>query len=108
MGLKTTNYEVNGLVLPEAYAIFESADTKANPVVATFKIHSTRENASKLQPLERKRVRFQWDRNTNPVEEAYKYAKKHEVEQVNPLTGETETVEIKGVFDGWEDDIVTE
>ena len=105
MGLKKENYVANGVFCEEAYAIFESVNTKEQPVVATFKIHNSRENAERLPPLERKVVRFHWDRDTNPVEEAYKHAKTRTVEQVNPLTKETETVEIKGVFDGWKDDI---
>lgn len=108
MGFKTTNYEVNGLVLPEAYAIFEMVDTKANPAIATFKIHNSRENAAYLKPIEKKTVRFHWDRKTNPVDEAYKAAKTHTVEYVNPETGEVEEIEIPGIFEGWEDDIVAE
>ena len=105
MGFKTTNYEVNGLVLPNAYAIFESVDTRSQPAIATYKVHTSRENAIKLQPLERKYVRFQWDRKTNPVEEAYRHAKTRTKSKFNPLTYETETEEIVGVFDKWEDDI---
>lgn len=105
MGLKKENYVANGAPCQEAYAIFESVNTKEQPVVATFKIHNSRENAERLQPLERKVVRFHWDRNTNPVEEAYKHAKTRTVEQINPLTGKKEIVEIKGVFDGWDNDI---
>ena len=106
MGFRTLKYEINGFVYPEVYAVYETADTKVQPAIASFKIHTTRENALNKEPLERKYVRFNWDRNTNLVSAAYEAGKTKEIDIIDPVTGKlVDTITQIGVFDGWVDNI---
>lgn len=110
MGFKTTNYEVTkkGIILPEAYARLYKIDSLHNSINATFAIQSTRENIDRLEPLETRSIHVVWDRKT-PIQEAiYNTAKTRIIEYVDEETGEQITHEIKGIFDGWEDDIAVD
>lgn len=109
MGFRTLKYEINGFVYPEVYAIYETVDTKTQPAIASFKIHTTRENALYREPLERKYVRFDWDRNSDLVAAAYEAGKTKTIDIIDPTTGKIIGTQIqKGVFDGWVDSIQTE
>lgn len=106
MGFKTQNYEINGCIYPEVYAVYEITDTTVQPVVASFKVHTSRENALYREPLERKYARFPWDRKSNLVEMAYDVAKSKTINIYDPVTGNIiDTVAQVGIFDNWEDDI---
>ena len=110
MGFKTTNYEIKklGQTIPEAYAMLYKTHQEHNSIAATFAIQSSRENIDKLEPLETRKIHVVWDRKT-PIQEAiYNAAKTRTIEYVDEETGEQVSYEIKGIFDGWEDDIVVE
>jgi hypothetical protein len=91
MGLQSFNYEVKqiGQTLPMAYAMLHSVNQVKNSVVATFAIYKDRESADKYQPLETKKIHFNWDRKTDVAKQAYEIAKKE-----------------GGIFEGWIDHIV--
>lgn len=111
MGFKTTNYyiEKTGLMLPEAYAMISKIDLWKNIARVTFAIQTTREAIIEKMPLETKTLNIVWDRKADIAKLAYEEAKNKFVEQlIDEESGETVLVEIKGLFDGWEDDIVKE
>lgn len=132
MALKKTNYELkeHGIILPEAYAFIHRiecdryAETVAEEVngepsfrqidklkgVAEFYIQNApRENAMGLKPFERHIVRFTCNANENPMVAAYIKAKgTHTVKEYNTETHQYEDVEKPNLFNGWEDDIVSE
>ncbi len=110
MGLKNTNYKINGYVYPEVYAVFNGNIRKlGNEYEVAFDIHANRELALHEQPLEVKKVRVKvedWDRKCDLVAFAYQKGKekiKHTYD--NPVTRRTEEVFIDGKFTGWLDDI---
>lgn len=109
MGLKNTNYRINGYSYPEVYAVFNGEIRKlGNTFEVGFNVHATRELALKEKPLEVKKVRLiDWDRKSDIVAYAYQKGKeKIKFEQPNYATGELEIVERNGVFTGWKDDII--
>ena len=109
MGLKTTNYEVKklGITLPTAYAKISDIELKKGR--ATFVIQSSRENTDTLAPIETITVPVDFKRTENPFESAYNAVKgTKDVEVMNYETGELETISIPQIFNGWEDDIITE
>jgi hypothetical protein len=111
MGLKTTNYKVKtGDILPEAYAIFSDIKKLGNNYFeATFSIYRERDAFNKTAPYETKSVKFIWDRKKDLVAKAYEESKAiKEQTVIDNETNEEKTIEIKGVFFGWEDDIVGE
>lgn len=132
MALKKTNYELkeHGIVLPEAYAFIHKieCDRYAETVkieingelttqqvdklkgVAEFYVQNApRENAMGLKPFERYFIYFTCKANENPMTAAYTVAKgTYTVNEYNPKTSEFEEVEKPNIFNGWEDDIVTE
>lgn len=110
MGLKTTNYKTNNteIILPEAYAILESMDLYKYSGVATFAIQANRESSLNIQPVEKIKVTFTWDRKENPVEAAYTEAKKIKTIEALSAYGEPYYITIKGYFADWEDDIVSD
>lgn len=73
MGLYKKNYEVKdlGITLPEAFAIVRKIDRQGDKGMAELWVHSSRENAKKLQFLERKLVPFKCNDRDNPYEAAY-------------------------------------
>lgn len=73
MGLYKKNYEVKdlGITLPEAFAIVRKIDRQGDKGMAELWVHSSRENAKKLQFLERKLVPFKCNDGDNPYEAAY-------------------------------------
>ena len=73
MGLKNTNYEINGYIYPEVYAAFNGEIKKlGNDLVAAFNVHASRELALTEKPIEVKKVRMSdWDRKTDIVAYAY-------------------------------------
>ena len=107
MGLKRENYEVKnfGLTLPEAYAIIDQIENVKESTSVYFGIYSKREDAKTYQPLEIRSVHFVWDRKSDLAKTAYELAKTRTEIQVDEEGNEVE-VTIKGIFDGWEDDIV--
>lgn len=109
MGLKKSNYEVKelGLTLETAYAVIHSLQISGTKGTAEFYIqNSPRENAFALKPLERKFVQFPVNRNENPFETAYNYAKgTYPDTEYDPETLTERTVEKPNVFYGWEDDL---
>lgn len=111
MGLKTTNYTVKdlGITLPNAYALLKEIKVQNDWVTAIFVIQSDRETATDLKPIEVVQVRFEFVRNENPVETAYKLVKGTITDYVfNEETGVHEPTEVEMPLCGWEDDIVTE
>lgn len=132
MALKKTNYEVKemGLTLAEAYAFIHriECDRYAETVkieingelttqqvdklkgIAEFYVQNVpRESAMELKPFERHIVHFTCKANENPMAAAYIAAKgTYTVNEYNPKTFEFEDVEKPNIFNGWEDDIVTE
>ncbi len=111
MGLKKSNYEIKslGITLPEAYAIVKNVSMTRNNGYADIVIQSSRDNAINLAPLETVKIKFKANVEENPVTLAYAKAKeKRTVDVYDELTGEVTTVEQPAIFDGWEDDIITE
>jgi hypothetical protein len=109
MGLKNTNYKINGYEYPEVYAVFNGEIRKlGNDYVVAFNVHGTRELALKEQPLEVKKVRLtDWDRKSDIV--AYAYQKGKELVETIDYdyeNGKEKTVMRNGVFTGWQDDIL--
>lgn len=76
--LKTTNYTIakTGEVLPEAYAMLDKQYVDKNDAQMTFGIYASREEARKYHSIERKHLKFTWDRVGNVAEIAYNLAKK--------------------------------
>lgn len=121
MGLYKQNYEVKdlGISLPEAFAIVRRIDRKGNTGVAELWVHSSRENAKNLQPVEKKLVPFTCKDGDNPYEAAYNAAiEKREIshyyletEEVKEIVNGEEVIskkpvrkkrtEIVSYFDGW-------
>ena len=132
MALKKTNYELkeHGIILPEAYAFIHRiecdryAETVAEEVngeasfrqvdklkgVAEFYVQNApRESAMGLKPFERHIIHFTCNANENPMAAAYIEAKgNHTEKEYNPEIHEYVDVEKPNLFNGWEDDIVTE
>jgi hypothetical protein len=109
MGFKKTNYKLEkiGLTLPTAYALIGELKVQGERAKAVFNIHVTREEAAQKKPIEQKVLWFNVDRNENPFVTAYKKAKEStETVTVDEETGEEKTVEKKGIFADWTDDIV--
>lgn len=107
MGLKTTNYVAKntGEVYETAYAILSNLTIKGENAEAIFSIHRDREKCFEFDPLETKRLFFTIDRNKNPYETAYQKAKEKVVQKVyNSNARLLETLEVDGLFTGWEDD----
>lgn len=121
MGLKKVNYEVKdlGITLPVAYAVVRKLERHGNGVYAELWIHNSRQNALNNNFLERHSVSFTIkNERENPLESAYKEAKKRYTHTEYLETGETEIVDGKekkvrkpvevedaAILDGWEDDI---
>ena len=116
MGLKTTNYKIEGkdLVLPNAYAIigrvlniFESGNGTAKIFV-----QASREHALNFEPLEEKTISFKWDRKSDIARCIYEAAKKKKtrMEQNGKIDENGMPIEVEVVVDeqfyGWYDDIV--
>lgn len=94
MGLKTTNYFVPpvGITIPQAYAVCDVISSTINGYcTASFAIGPDRESiyAKTYVPIEVKVIKFNVDKNIPLWEQAYVEAK-------------------KTIFEGWQDDIVTE
>ena len=89
--LKTTNYKTEkiGITLPVAYAILDGLHCDKNQVCATFGVYESRSQSSMYNAIEKKTIRFTWDRISNLAEQAYQRAK-----------------QVGGIFEGWQDDIV--
>ena len=109
MGLKNKNYKINGYEYPEVYAVFNGEIRKlGNDYVVAFNVHATRELALSQQPLEVKKVRLtDWNRKSDIV--AYAYQKGKELVETFDYdyeNGKEKTVMRKGVFTGWQDDIL--
>ena len=89
MGLKTTNYKINGagITIPEAYAQIEHINVDINgSCYACFKIQTSRSSMD-MKSLDNVHIYFEADKNLPIYEQAYNYAKQTE-------------------FVGWADDIV--
>lgn len=73
MGLYKKNYEVKdlGITLPEAFAIIRKIDRQGDRGMAELWVHSSRENAKNLQPIEKKLVPFLYNDGDNLYEVAY-------------------------------------
>lgn len=132
MALKKTNYEVKemGLTLAEAYAFIhriecdrytETVETEVNGELTTQQVdklkgvaefyvqNAPRENAMGLKPFERYSVYFTCNANENPMAAAYIEAKGMRiVKAYDAVTNSYIDVEKPNIFNGWEDDIVTE
>ena len=111
MGLKTTNYKLEGHgdTLPEAYALIKSISITRNTGWADVVIQKSREDAMLKTPYETKRIKFKVNLNENPFVTAYKEALEKKTEEIyNEETGEYEIVEQPAIFDGWEDDVIEE
>ena len=109
MGLKNTNYKINGFTYNEVYAVFNGSIKKfGNEYMVGFNVHATRELALKEQPLQVLQVRLNdWDRKTDIVAYAYQKGKQMiKTKQYNHITDKVEDVYTDNVFTGWEDDIV--
>lgn len=91
MGLKRKDYSVDNMaiVLSDAYAQVKELHLRGEVCTAVFHIQRDRESLSALTPFEKKTLSFKADRHKNLLEQAYEKAK-------------------KTLFEGWEDDIVTE
>jgi hypothetical protein len=108
MGLIKQNYEINGYIYPEVYAVFNGNIRKlGNDHVVYFDIHGTRNLALNNQPLKTVSVRVKnWDRVCDIVKLAYRVGKEQIIEQVNDLeSGELKIVLKDNTFTGWQDDI---
>lgn len=132
MALKKTNYEVKemGLTLAEAYAFVhriecdrytETVETEVSGELTTQQVdkfkgvaefyvqNAPRESAMGLKPFERHVVSFTCNANENPVAAAYIEAKGMRiVKAYDAVTNSYIDVEKPNIFNGWEDDIVTE
>ena len=108
MGLKTKNYKINGYEYPEVYAVFNGNIKKlGNDYQVSFNIHASRELALTNKPIEEKHIRFQWDRHSDIVQQAYAEGKKQKtVKKWNEETQQFEDALVDGMFTAWEDDIV--
>ena len=107
MGLKNTNYEINGYVYPEVYAVFNGKVSKGGDTyLVGFNIHATRELALKNAPLKTVNVAVRdWDRKTDLIALAYQKGKEPLKDWHYNKEGMPEEVFIDNVFTGWEDDI---
>lgn len=83
--LKTTNYKN----MPIAYAIIDKIYVNKNKVGVIFGVYESREQSQQYNSVETKSISFDWDRKTDIAVQAYNIAK-----------GE------KGIFEGWQDEIV--
>lgn len=113
MGLKTTNYEVKelGITLPNAYAIIHNLTVRGNYGVAEFYIQATRDNAFKLNPLERKTLTFEINRNESPYKTAYRVAtEQYEESAFEEKEDGVEEIKVMkdNIFTGWENDLQDE
>ena len=104
MGLKNTNYKINGYEYPTVYAVFNGEIKKLGSILEVgFNVHGTRELALTQKPLEIKKVRItDWDRKTDIVAYAYQKGK----EKIKYENNEKKVVEVNNVFTGWQDDLV--
>ena len=108
MGLKNTNYKINGYEYPTVYAIFNGEIKKlGNDLEVAFNVHGTRELALTQKPLEVKKVRLRdWDRKTDIVAYAYQKGKEKISYERYDDNGNLVMVEVNNVFTGWQDDIL--
>ena len=97
MALKTTNYEIKemGITLPEVVALVE-VDTEKQ--TATFKIGVSRQAILDGKVVKTRKISVPFNRNENPYETAYNYAKGVRYEEYDG-----QTYEVKGILYGWED-----
>ena len=88
MGLKTTNYSIEGkgIVLDTAYAKIGSIVVRGNKAFGSFDIQQSREQTEKLEPLETISVSCVIDKKKPLHEQMYIKAK-------------------EDIFKDWEDDI---
>lgn len=110
MGLKTSNYEINGYVYPEVYAVFNGKVSKGGSMhLVGFNIHATRELALTKAPLKTVNVTIKdWDRKTDLIALAYKQGKEPLKDWHYNKEGMPEEILVDNVFTGWDDDIVTQ
>ena len=89
MGLKKDNYIIEKLniEISPAYAMVGRIEIENNSVIAEMKIHKTREDLEKYEPLESIYITCNLDRNKPVYEQIYNEAK-------------------NGLFKEWENDIL--
>lgn len=88
MGLIKKDYEINGVVLPLAYAMIGKVKiNKDNTSYTEFNIHTSRENNINEKPLQKLGFFCEIDRNISVYEQIYIKAK-------------------EDIFNDWQDDIV--
>ena len=98
MALKTTNYEIMemGITLPEVVALVE-VDTERQ--TATFKIGVSRQAILDGKVIKTRKIAVPFNRNENPFETAYNYAKGIHTEEYDG-----KTYKVTGILYGWEDE----
>lgn len=117
MGLKTKNFTIKrtGQFLETAYAKLEELIyTKYNTITAVFGIHLSRKylDDPTLEPIElvtltSTECNYTVDRNKSFQEEAYNMAKTQIIKKPSrDDTGKRITLDIPGIFNGWDDDYV--
>ena len=92
MGLKTTNYKLEGfgITIPKAYARLTHVDINMEGrAFGTFEIHQTREDLTSSNSLERRHINAIIDKDLPIYTQLYNKAKEE-------------------LFQDWEDDIVEE
>ena len=88
MGLIKKDYEINGVVLPLAYAMIGKVKiNKDNTSYTEFNIHTSRENNINEKPLQKLGFFCKIDRNISVYEQIYIKAK-------------------EDIFNDWQDEIV--
>ena len=91
MGLKKETYKIDKLniEITPAYAMIGKIEIENNSAIVEIKIHKTREDLEKYEPLETFNISCNIDRNKSVYEQIYLNAK-------------------EDMFKGWEDDIICE
>lgn len=111
MGLKTTNYEIKdkAIKISEAYALIKNLKIYGEYGEADFVVQTSRDNCFDKSPLEFVTIKFQLNRNENPLVTAYKKATEGNVYHVvDPVTRIEHELRQGMPFCGWETDIVGE
>lgn len=89
MGLKKDSYKIEKLniTITPAYAMVGKIEIENDTAIAEIKIHKTREDLEKYEPLETINITCNIERNLSVYEQIYLKAK-------------------TDIFQGWEDDII--
>lgn len=105
MGFRKENATVNGVVIPEAYAVVREMSVKPKYIIAKIGIFTSREEALDIEktPFHTVTVSCANDRTKSAYELVYVEAKKV-IKSLDPVQGKI--VESKAFFADWQDDIV--